>query len=214
MVICWLEFVFVLVSQMDTLEGFLAENPDFQQLPSGKVQFTPWTIDFGSSDPEKTLNVLKKFVASKKYRMYKECYSKDLVGNYFWLTDHRKHKKKAYCTVCKTELNKIPQQIENHAKGKRHVRLMNAKTSQYENDEPDWVQELDEHGNPIPRDLDPGFEVVPQEFSDSDENSDDQGGNDDQDDSSDDQREEEEIKLPKKRGNPKPNVKPSKRVKK
>src|SRR3990167_1868890 len=109
-----------------SLQKFLEDNkPFFELRDNGKVLCSLTNQEFGKEgDEEKTLQILNKYVSGKNFIMKRDCYSMEFNSyENEGIVSHKMHAKKLFCYICKTELNKIPKQIENHISGKKHQRL-------------------------------------------------------------------------------------------
>ncbi len=60
---------------------------------------------------------------NKKYKKMKDWYSYDFSVFFPAIVPNRRNDKKLFCTVTKQTLNRIPEEVERHVKGKKFQRL-------------------------------------------------------------------------------------------
>lgn len=68
------------------------------------------------------VRVVEAYLRSHKFKKMNEWYFKDYSEYLPWIIPHKRDVKKLYCTLTKTALNKIPQEIEKHVKGRKFMR--------------------------------------------------------------------------------------------
>jgi hypothetical protein len=81
--------------------------------------------------------VVEQYLKSKKLMKAKLWYSQDFKRYEPYIVAHKKEPKLLYCTLTKKKLNKIPEEIEAHVKGKRFTRLKAEAESRTKQDDSD-----------------------------------------------------------------------------
>ena len=79
-------------------------------------------------------NTCKAHLKSKSYRKA-TWYAADYSDYLPWITPHRRNPLKLYCTLTRKELNKIPNEVSKHVRGKKFIRLKKAAQEKRKNDE-------------------------------------------------------------------------------
>ncbi len=103
-----------------SLAEYLNVHKDILELtPNNRIKCIP-------SGHEMPLNIvaIEEYLNSNKLRKILEWYSYDYSRFEPLIIPHKSSNKHLYCVLTKMKLNKVPEELENHIKGKKYLRYI------------------------------------------------------------------------------------------
>lgn len=105
------------------MEELLTKHENVLEKKSDKDGKEKIVCKLTQHEMESKVDVVEQYIHSKKFKKELEWYTFDYSKYQPFIVEHKSNRKRLYCNVTNTILNKIPTQIERHVNGRKFKRL-------------------------------------------------------------------------------------------